>query len=314
MTVVEHPNATIPDSVEVPRVGALQYELGFPTAGDVAEALRRDGLPARGAGLPVGLPRSVVRIDSGHGQAGPGHGLQRFRDRRQLRRPEVWLADRERHDDLRLRQHRSDRRAGRDRDPTRSHRRPAGRLLAALADRCRPARARRGEGWHVPARCRPTTTARFPRPATTSFTPRCTTTIFWSAGSSSTTTSADAVERIRKARVYPWSERDDPTPNKFVSISGALIDTTPPGGIEYWARLACGHRQQPRAGARPLLHGDAQAAGHREGQAVRARLHGRRPSSRRPPARRCDGTQRDVRELPAHQRPHAVPGHATGSV
>ena len=31
MTVVEHPNATIADSVEVPRVGTLQYELGFPT-------------------------------------------------------------------------------------------------------------------------------------------------------------------------------------------------------------------------------------------------------------------------------------------
>ena len=48
----------------------------------------------------------------------------------------------------------------------------------------------------------------------------------------------DAVERVRKTRVYPWSEREDPKPNKFVSISGALIDTTPPGGIEYWARLA----------------------------------------------------------------------------
>ena len=45
------------------------------------------------------------------------------------------------------------------------------------------------------------------------------------------------MERVRKTRVYPWSERDDPKPNKFVSISGALIDTTPPGGIEYWARL-----------------------------------------------------------------------------
>jgi hypothetical protein len=31
MTNVEHPNATIPDSVEVPHVGALRYELGFPT-------------------------------------------------------------------------------------------------------------------------------------------------------------------------------------------------------------------------------------------------------------------------------------------
>ena len=31
MAGVEHPNATIPDNVEVPRVGMLWYELGFPT-------------------------------------------------------------------------------------------------------------------------------------------------------------------------------------------------------------------------------------------------------------------------------------------
>ena len=48
----------------------------------------------------------------------------------------------------------------------------------------------------------------------------------------------DAVARIRNVKVYPWSEREDPKPNKFVSISGKLIDTTPPGGMEYWARLA----------------------------------------------------------------------------
>ena len=48
----------------------------------------------------------------------------------------------------------------------------------------------------------------------------------------------DAVARIRNVKIYPWSEREDPKPNKFVSISGALIDTTPPGGLEYWRRLA----------------------------------------------------------------------------
>jgi hypothetical protein len=48
----------------------------------------------------------------------------------------------------------------------------------------------------------------------------------------------DAVERIRNVKVYPWSEREDPKPNTFISISGQLIDTTPPGGLEYWARLA----------------------------------------------------------------------------
>ena len=47
-----------------------------------------------------------------------------------------------------------------------------------------------------------------------------------------------AVENVRKVKVYPWSEREDPKPNRFVSISGKLIDTTPPGGMEYWARLA----------------------------------------------------------------------------
>jgi hypothetical protein len=48
----------------------------------------------------------------------------------------------------------------------------------------------------------------------------------------------DAVERIRNVKIYPWSEHEDPKPNKFVSISGALIDTSPPGGMQYWERLA----------------------------------------------------------------------------
>ena len=45
----------------------------------------------------------------------------------------------------------------------------------------------------------------------------------------------DAVQRVRQTKIYPWSERDNPKPNKFASISGKLIDTTPPGGMEYWA-------------------------------------------------------------------------------
>ena len=77
-----------------------------------------------------------------------------------------------------------------------------------------------------------------PRPATTSFGQRCTTTTSWCAASSSTTTFPTPSQRIRNVKVYPWSEREDPKPNKFVSISGELIDTTPPGGLEYWARLA----------------------------------------------------------------------------
>ena len=39
-------------------------------------------------------------------------------------------------------------------------------------------------------------------------------------------------------RIYPWSERANPKPTKFVSISGRVIDTRPPGGLEFWARLS----------------------------------------------------------------------------
>ncbi|MRG60691.1 DUF1214 domain-containing protein [Agromyces sp. CFH 90414] len=48
----------------------------------------------------------------------------------------------------------------------------------------------------------------------------------------------DAVQRIRNVRIYSWSEREHPTPNRFVSISGARIDTRPPGGLEFWRRLS----------------------------------------------------------------------------
>ena len=76
------------------------------------------------------------------------------------------------------------------------------------------------------------------RPATSCSGRRCTTTTCWSAASSSTTTSPTPSSASGSVKVYPWSERENPTPNTFVSISGALIDTTPPGGLEFWARLA----------------------------------------------------------------------------
>ena len=46
-----------------------------------------------------------------------------------------------------------------------------------------------------------------------------------------------AVERVRKMRIYPLSERN-PKPNKYGSISGKTVNTLPPTGIEYWARLS----------------------------------------------------------------------------
>jgi hypothetical protein len=48
----------------------------------------------------------------------------------------------------------------------------------------------------------------------------------------------DAVQRVKQLRIYPWNDREQPKPTKFVSISGKEIDTTPPGGLEFWARLS----------------------------------------------------------------------------
>jgi hypothetical protein len=48
----------------------------------------------------------------------------------------------------------------------------------------------------------------------------------------------NAVERVRKVRVYPLSEAANPKPNKFASISGMVVNTLPPAGLEFWARLS----------------------------------------------------------------------------
>ena len=49
---------------------------------------------------------------------------------------------------------------------------------------------------------------------------------------------AAAVNLIKKLRVYPWSQRDNPKPNKVVSMSAKTMNTIPPDGIEYWERLS----------------------------------------------------------------------------
>jgi hypothetical protein len=47
-----------------------------------------------------------------------------------------------------------------------------------------------------------------------------------------------AVANIRRVKVYPFSQRDNPRPNKFVSFSGATFSTLPPPGLEFWSRLS----------------------------------------------------------------------------
>ena len=47
-----------------------------------------------------------------------------------------------------------------------------------------------------------------------------------------------AVANVKRVRVYPLSESGSPKPNKFVTMSGVAINTLPPQGLEFWARLS----------------------------------------------------------------------------
>lgn len=46
-----------------------------------------------------------------------------------------------------------------------------------------------------------------------------------------------AVDRLKQVRLYPWSERANPKPTKFVSASGKIVDTLFPGDFTFWERL-----------------------------------------------------------------------------
>jgi hypothetical protein len=47
-----------------------------------------------------------------------------------------------------------------------------------------------------------------------------------------------AVENVKRVKVYPLSAGSNPKPNRFVSMSGKVIDTTPPTGMAFWERLS----------------------------------------------------------------------------
>jgi hypothetical protein len=47
-----------------------------------------------------------------------------------------------------------------------------------------------------------------------------------------------AVANVKQVKVYPLSESTNPKPNKFTSMSGKVIDTTPPKGMAFWETLS----------------------------------------------------------------------------
>ncbi len=49
---------------------------------------------------------------------------------------------------------------------------------------------------------------------------------------------AGAADMIAKSRVYPYSERANPKPNRVLRVSGKHVDTDPPKGLAYWNLLS----------------------------------------------------------------------------
>jgi hypothetical protein len=49
-----------------------------------------------------------------------------------------------------------------------------------------------------------------------------------------------AVNRIKQLRIYPWSQRTNPKPNKFISGSGKTFDTRPAEKESNWLQTVSG--------------------------------------------------------------------------
>jgi hypothetical protein len=49
---------------------------------------------------------------------------------------------------------------------------------------------------------------------------------------------AEAVAMTKKVRLYPYSQRENPKPNRTFSASGKAIDSLEPEGLDYWKRLS----------------------------------------------------------------------------
>ncbi|MCW1925690.1 DUF1254 domain-containing protein [Luteolibacter arcticus] len=47
-----------------------------------------------------------------------------------------------------------------------------------------------------------------------------------------------AVANVKQVKVYPLSESANPKPNKFISMSGKVVNTLPPRGMAFWERLS----------------------------------------------------------------------------
>ena len=74
-----------------------------------------------------------------------------------------------------------------------------------------------------------------------------------------------AVANVKRVKVYPLSESGNPRANKFVSMSGKVMDTTPKRGMHSGFSAVI---KTTRGGARPGIPGDDQALGIEKGKTL----------------------------------------------
>ena len=75
-----------------------------------------------------------------------------------------------------------------------------------------------------------------------------------------------AVQNVKRVKVYPLSESSNPKPNKFVSMSGVVMETTPPQGMEYWERLSVFINNNPVQARDPFYMGMLKPLGIEKGK------------------------------------------------
>ena len=269
MTVLEHPNATIPDSVEVPRLGALRYELGFPTPETTQKLFDEMDFQRAVQAYLWGYPavsfesiRLTAKQDLGMDYNDLGIA-DNFVDPKSL-----WLTA---NDTTIYAFVNIDLSTG----PV-AIEIPPGAIVGLLDDFWQ--RSLADVGLPGPDAGNGGTFLLLP-PGYDGEVPASGYYVLRAAmhnhnllvrGIIVDNDVPDAVERIRKTKVYPWSERDRPHAEQVRLDLGQADRHDSPGRHGVLGAARHGHRQQPRSRARPLLHGHAQAAGHREGQAVPA--------------------------------------------
>ena len=233
--MTEHWDTPYPEIASETRIGALRYELGFPTPETTQKLFDEMDFQRAVQAYLWGISGRVVRVHPAHGQAGSGHGLQRSGHRRQLRRPAVrWLTA---NDTTIYAFVNIDLAQG----PVVIEI-PPGAIVGLMDDFWQRSLAdvglpgRRGKGGKF-LLLPPGYDGEVPPSGYYVLRPRCTTTTFWSAASSSTTSA-----RRRRARPEGQGlpvERARRSRAEQVRLDLGQADRyDSPGGIEYWARLA----------------------------------------------------------------------------